>query len=70
MLDSQEHRALVDAAIKPGLWFSLIETAQILRRNELWVRELLNSGQIRSIKLGQRRVIPRAVLVDLLVNGT
>jgi hypothetical protein len=70
MLDSEKERAFVDAAIKPGLAFSLVETAQILRRNELWVRELLDSGQLRSIRLGRRRMVPRAALIDVLTRGT
>jgi hypothetical protein len=70
MLDSEKERAFVDAAIKPGLAFSLVETAQILRRNELWVRELLDSGQLRSIRLGRRRMVPRAAIIDALTEGT
>jgi hypothetical protein len=70
MLDSEKERAFVDAAIKPGLAFSLVETAQILRRNELWVRELLDSGQLRSIRLGRRRMVPRPALIDALTKGT
>ena len=70
MLDLEKERAFVDAAIKPGLAFSIVETAQILRRNALWVRELLDSGQIRSIRLGQRRMVPRTVLIDVLTKGT
>lgn len=70
MLDSEKERAFVDAAIKPGLAFSIVETAQILRRNELWVRELLDSGQLRSIRLGWRRMVPRTALIDALTKGT
>jgi hypothetical protein len=70
MLDMEKERAFVDAAIKPGLAFSIVETARILRRNELWVRELLNSGELRSIRLGRRRMVPRAVLIEVLTNGT
>ena len=70
MLDLEKERAFVDAAIKPGLAFSIVETARILRRNELWVRELLDSGQLRSIRLGRRRLVPRAVIIDALTKGT
>ena len=70
MLDLEKERAFVDAAIKPGLAFSIVETARILRRNELWVRELLDSGQLRSIRLGRRRMVPRAALIDVLTKGT
>jgi hypothetical protein len=69
LMDLQEERAFVDASIKPGLAFSIVETARILRRNPLWVRELLDSGQIRFIKLGHRRMVPRSVLLDLLTKG-
>jgi excisionase family DNA binding protein len=70
MLDLREQRTLVDAAIKPGLTFSIVETSQIMGRHVVWVRELLNDGQIKFIKLGRHRVIPRAVLIDILTNGT
>jgi hypothetical protein len=70
MLDLEKERAFVDAAIKPGLAFSIIETARILRRNELWVTELLNSGKIRSIRFGRRRMVPRTALIDVLTKGT
>jgi hypothetical protein len=70
LMDLTEERAMVDAAIKPGLAFSIVETAQILRRNPLWVRELLDSGKIRFIKLGHRRMVPRAVIIDVLTKGT
>ena len=70
MLDLEKERAFVDAALKPGLAFSTVETAQILRRNELWVRELLDSGQLRSIRLGRRRMVPRSALIEVLTNGT
>jgi excisionase family DNA binding protein len=70
MLDLEKERAFVDAALKPGLAFSTVETARILRRNELWVRELLDSGQLRSIRLGRRRMVPRSALIEVLTNGT
>jgi hypothetical protein len=70
MLDLEKERAFVDAAIKPGLAFSAVETARILRRNELWVRELLDSGQLRFIRLGRRRMVPRAAIIDVLTKGT
>jgi excisionase family DNA binding protein len=70
MADLEKERAFVDAAIKPGLAFSIVETARILRRNELWVRELLNSGELRSIRLGRRRMVPRAALIEVLTKGT
>ena len=70
MLDLQEHRAIVDAAIEPGLTFSVIETAKIMRRNPDWVRDMLNSGRLKSIRLGPRRVVPRAVIIKALTEGT
>jgi excisionase family DNA binding protein len=70
MLDLERERSFVDAAIKPGLAFSIIETAKILRRNELWVRQLLDSGELRSIRLGRRRMVPRSAIIDALTKGT
>jgi hypothetical protein len=70
MLDLQEQRATVDAAIEPGLAFSIVETAKILRRTPDWVRELLDSGQLRFIRLGKWRMVPRAVIIDVLTEGT
>jgi hypothetical protein len=66
----QEQRAIVDAAIEPGLTFSVIETAKIMRRNPDWVRDMLANGQLKFIRLGQRRVVPRAVIIKALTEGT
>jgi hypothetical protein len=70
MLDLQEHRALVDAAIPPGLTFMICETAKIMGRHPGWVRQRLNDGTIKSIWLGKRRVVPRSAVVDALTRGT
>jgi hypothetical protein len=70
MLELKEQRELVDAAIGPGLVFSIAKTAQIMRRHPVFVRGLLNSGQIRFIQLGGRRMIPRAAILNALTHGT
>jgi hypothetical protein len=70
MPDQQEHRAFIDAAIQPGLTFSIVETAKILRRTPNWVTDLLDNGRIPSITIGRRRVVTRATLVDVLSRGT
>ena len=49
--------------------YSIREAAQALGIGRTLAIKLVRSGQLRSIKLGRRRVVPAAALEELLQQG-
>jgi excisionase family DNA binding protein len=45
-------------------FFTLDETANLLRISEWKARQLINTRQLHSVKIGHRRLIPRTALED------
>ena len=46
----------------PYALYTRDEAAQFLRVSVSWLHELIKSGQLHTIKVGRRRLIPRASL--------
>lgn len=57
----------VDVVAEGALTLPEAERFAGLKRSYLY--ELMSSGQLASIKLGKRRLVPRAALVELLRSG-
>lgn len=51
------------------LAYSPAGAAAALSASKDWVYGLINSGQLRSIKVGGRRLIPRDALLELLEDA-
>lgn len=49
------------------LFFTVVETANLLRVSAWTINELIQRGQLESVKLGRRRFVPR-VAVDKFVT--
>lgn len=48
----------------PALVHDILETAHWLRCGRSTVYELLNAGELRSIKIGRRRLVTHASIVE------
>ena len=46
--------------------YSISEAMQVLGVSRSFVMKLLQTGKLRSVKVGRRRLIPRAAIDDLL----
>ncbi|PFG75309.1 helix-turn-helix domain-containing protein [Tepidiforma thermophila] len=53
----------------PKLAYSIAEAAQALGIGRTLAIKLVRSGQLRSIKVGRRRLVPAAALEELLQQG-
>jgi excisionase family DNA binding protein len=55
-----------DQAAPERLGYSVPEAAEVLGVSRALVYQLLRTGELRSLKLGRRRIIPRDALGELL----
>ena len=51
------------------LAFSPAEAAESIGVSRQFIYDLINRGQLRTITLGSRRLIPRSALLELLGEG-
>jgi excisionase family DNA binding protein len=54
----------------PKLLYSVEESAIVLGIGRTQMFELISTGELASVKLGRRRLIPRAALIDLVARLT
>lgn len=59
----------MDSTTAGRLAFSPAETAALLGCTRQHIQSLIAKGELRSFKLGRKRLIPAAVLEELLAGG-
>ena len=57
-----------DESTVPALAYRVDEAAEAVRLSRSQIYELIRSGQLRTIKLGRRRLVPVQALTDY-ING-
>lgn len=57
-----------DEVAIPALAYRVDEAAEAVRLSRSQIYELIRSGQLRTIKLGRRRLVPVQALTDY-ING-
>lgn len=68
MSDQQEVPAAIPLAIPPVV-YSVEEAAKALRLSREMLYELIRSRQLRSIKVGRRRLVPVSALTEFVEGG-
>jgi excisionase family DNA binding protein len=68
-LSAWEKRPILPAKYADRLTFSIDEVATLLRISRWSAYEAAKNGELRTITLGRRKVVPRRILEDLLTAG-
>lgn len=55
---------------EPPLTYSVPEAARLLSISDHRVYELLDTGELTEVKIGQRRLVPRWALLELVQRST
>jgi hypothetical protein len=66
---SLESRPILPAKFADRVTLTLPEVAKLLRISRWSAYEAAKSGQLRTITLGRRKMVPRRVVEDLLLSG-
>ncbi|GAB3920236.1 hypothetical protein GCM10011575_44100 [Microlunatus endophyticus] len=64
-MNDQEHAPTVI----PPVVYSVNEAAEALRLSRELLYELIRSGQLRSIKVGRRRLVPVSAVTEFVEGG-
>jgi excisionase family DNA binding protein len=68
-LSAWEKRPILPAKYADRLTFSIDEVATLLRLSRWSCYEAVKRGELATITLGRRKVVPRRILEDLLTTG-
>ncbi len=60
---------VVDDQVSARLAYSPQQAAEALGIGRTLIYQLIDSGSLRSLKIGRRRLIPRDAIVELLADG-
>jgi excisionase family DNA binding protein len=68
-LSAWEKTSILPAKYADRLTFTVSETAALLRLSKWATYEAVKRGELATITLGRRKMVPRRVVEDLLTNG-